>query len=428
MKVLWFSLSPCGSIRRNNLVRYSQGWMISLEDEIKKHNDIDLNVCFISPKREEQEFTFEGVHYYPVFRDSAKYGIMRVWNRFRLSLEDDDAHMFPQLVDVVNKVKPDIIHIHGTEECFGSISTYAKEIHIPVAFSIQGILNPYCDFFFRGLPQSFVNKHEGLKNKILGMSFITDEKWFKKIALRECGYLTSADYILGRTNFDHVITGLFNQNRKYYIVNEILRPEFYSYKWDKPSFGEKITIVSTVSVGLYKGYETLLKAAYLLTSLTKFKFEWKIIGYDSNHRIAKLTHKYLGLDPTKCNITFCGRMDAYEMVSTMCEADIFCQVSHIENSPNSLCEAMLLGMPIVATFAGGTSSLIEDRKEGLLIQDGDAYTMAGTIYELSQDIKKAKYYGEKARERAMIRHDRQGVKNELIEAYNKILECQNCQD
>lgn len=36
MKVLWYSLSPCGSMRRDRVNRYIQGWMISLEDEIKK--------------------------------------------------------------------------------------------------------------------------------------------------------------------------------------------------------------------------------------------------------------------------------------------------------------------------------------------------------------------------------------------------------
>lgn len=35
-KILWFSLSPCGSIRRSGELRVIQGWMISLEDEIKK--------------------------------------------------------------------------------------------------------------------------------------------------------------------------------------------------------------------------------------------------------------------------------------------------------------------------------------------------------------------------------------------------------
>lgn len=40
--------------------------------------------------------------------------------------------------------------------------------------------------------------------------------------------------------------------------------------------------------------------------------------------------------------------------------------SHIENSPNNLCEAMILGMPCIATDAGGTSTLLSNMKDGLL--------------------------------------------------------------
>ena len=37
LNILWFSLSPCGSMRRNGSNRVIQGWLISLEDEIKKN-------------------------------------------------------------------------------------------------------------------------------------------------------------------------------------------------------------------------------------------------------------------------------------------------------------------------------------------------------------------------------------------------------
>ena len=48
LNILWFSLSPCGSMRRNGSNRVIQGWMISLEDEIKKNKEIDLHVAYFS--------------------------------------------------------------------------------------------------------------------------------------------------------------------------------------------------------------------------------------------------------------------------------------------------------------------------------------------------------------------------------------------
>ena len=55
MRILWYSLSPCGSIRRSGEQRVIQGWMISLEDEIKKVKDIDLHVAYFSDTESENE-------------------------------------------------------------------------------------------------------------------------------------------------------------------------------------------------------------------------------------------------------------------------------------------------------------------------------------------------------------------------------------
>ena len=41
-----------------------------------------------------------------------------------------------------------------------------------------------------------------------------------------------------------------------------------------------------------------------------------------------------------------------------------------ENSPNSLAEAMVSGMPIIAYNVGGISSMFENGKSGILVEAG----------------------------------------------------------
>ena len=113
------------------------------------------------------------------------------------------------------------------------------------------------------------------------------------------------------------------------------------------------------------------------------------------------------------------------MVDIMLNSDIYIQVSHIENSPNSVCEAMLLGMPIIASFAGGTSSILSDGKEGILVQDGDPYTLAGMIVWLSQNFDSGKKMGINAKMRALKRHDRQRISEHLFATYKEILSLSN---
>lgn len=226
---------------------------------------------------------------------------------------------------------------------------------------------------------------------------------------------------MGRTFWDKDITLLFNYNRKYFTVNEILRNEFYTAKWEKNQFENQLQLVSIVSFGVYKGYETILKTAKLLTNYAHFKFTWNIIGYDTNTPMLQITEKALKLSHQNYNIKLHGRQNSQQIVEILKSSDIYCHVSHIENSPNSVCEAMIMGMPIISGYAGGTSSLLEHEKDGILVQDGDPYILAGAICDMQSDFEKARRYGLNAKAKAEQRHNPERIVNELLHAYKDIL-------
>lgn len=168
--------------------------------------------------------------------------------------------------------------------------------------------------------------------------------------------------------------------------------------------------------------ETVLKTASLLKQYSGVDFEWHIVGYDSSTKWVRICEKMTGIKTTDSNIVFHGRIDAEQLSDLLCFMDIYVHVSHIENSPNSVCEAMLLGMPVIASFAGGTASLLENGKEGELVQDGDNYVLAGVIIKLYKNPLLAQSYADAARKRALFRHDKQRIVGELLAGYNAILE------
>ena len=61
MKILWFANSPCGSIRKHKGQALSGGWLISLEDEVKKHHEINLHVAYFS-ETENESFAVSYTH------------------------------------------------------------------------------------------------------------------------------------------------------------------------------------------------------------------------------------------------------------------------------------------------------------------------------------------------------------------------------
>lgn len=420
INVLWFAPTPCGSVRRNNAkIKSSGGWLISLEDELKYRNDVDLHVAFFS-NSESQDFKFDRVSYHPIPIKMAKGRINRLLHQY-WPMSIVDRNLRPLMLDIVKKVNPNLIHIHGTEERFGMIQE--NIIDIPICFSIQGIIEIIGKKYFSGIPKAEIAKYDTWKDRLWRVSFLDGYQNIIYRGKRENTFLPNAQYILGRTFWDRDVTLAMNPQRKYYVADEVMRKPFYEKVWRKESWSKcKIKIISTLSSGIYKGFEVALETAKILKYNSKLDFEWLIAGYEKDAKIVYVSSRITGLTPDKLGIKFLGRLDAEQLSEQLANSDIFVHVSHIENSPNSVCEAMLVGIPIIASFTGGTSSILQNGKEGILVQDGDPYVLAGAIVDMFQHFKMAKNFGIEARKRALPRHNPKRIADELFVTYTKILE------
>lgn len=415
MKILWFTNTPCSLSRKYNPNIVSGGWMEALENKLNTSKDIELYISFYDSKKSDP-VKFGNTQYYPVLRK--RNYVLEIIKRLFSYGNDDDVEL-SRLLEVVEKIKPDIIHIHGTEENFGLLQKYVTQ---PVVVSIQGVVNPLNEKFFSGIPSDIAKKNETLISRLLLRTQSKSFVQFKSIAKRELEILNNSKNVIGRTNWDRRVTLVLAENRKYYHIDELLRSEFYSKKWNSDNFSSMDIRIATVSSNnIYKGFETIVKAAQILSNLKGIEFSWKIIGLSDNDSIVKMTLSWLKINLEDINVKLLGKMSPEKFIPIMQESNIFCQTSHIENSSNSLCEAMYLGMPIVATYAGGTDSMLENNKEGLLVQNGDPFAVAGAIVELKANTKKAFEMAENARSRAIKRHDPEKITIGLIDLYKNLL-------
>ena len=74
-----------------------------------------------------------------------------------------------------------------------------------------------------------------------------------------------------------------------------------------------------------------------------------------------------------------GYLDGDAMVRELLRTHVFAITSYIENSANSLAEAMMVGMPCIASFVGGLPSMIHDNDTGLLYPVEDVPLLANKI-------------------------------------------------
>jgi glycosyltransferase involved in cell wall biosynthesis len=117
-----------------------------------------------------------------------------------------------------------------------------------------------------------------------------------------------------------------------------------------------------------------------------------------------------------------GALNAKEMAAELVRSQVFVSPSFIDNSPNALCEAQLVGMPVISTYTGGVPSLVENGKTGLFFPTGDTPTLAAKLREVFENDDFARQLGSRAREIAQQRHAPDRVVSALIQAYEDVLQ------
>lgn len=94
--------------------------------------------------------------------------------------------------------------------------------------------------------------------------------------------------------------------------------------------------------------------------------------------------------------------------------DVFVMSSISEALPTVLCEAMILGKPVVVTNCSGCRELVDEERYGLMAEQNDE-SLADKMSQYIQQEELVKYYAQKSGERADI-FDTEKV----IQAYYKI--------
>lgn len=163
----------------------------------------------------------------------------------------------------------------------------------------------------------------------------------------------------------------------------------------------------------------MLKTAEILKS-HEFDFEWHVAGVVPFDMLQIVTRKERrSFD--NCNIIVHGFLPASGVYRLLSESTIYVHTAYAENSPNSICEAQCLGIPVISTNVGGISTLVHDQDDGILVPANDPWTMAYQIMQLAKDTQKMKEFSVKARKRALTRHSKENIKKDLINCYRDVL-------
>ena len=98
--------------------------------------------------------------------------------------------------------------------------------------------------------------------------------------------------------------------------------------------------------------------------------------------------------------------------------NVFISASTIENSPNSVGEALLLGVPVVTSDVGGVSSITKHNETAFLYPSDEPYMLAYYVCKVFEEQGLAVSMGEKASKKAKLDYDCQDIVNKILTVYN----------
>lgn len=335
MKILWVEPSRPGP------------WSLMLAKGLAQHGGVQLTIvrCRADLKSAQERERKDGIDYLYLkaphhLVDLAALYRTRIAALHRLLAQEAPKHQ--------------VLHLHGTEHQYHVAS---RGIDIPQVVSMQGIMQE-CAKFTR--PTHWKD--------------VRFAAW-RLAAYYERHYLGHINHFSCRTHLDTSFVKSVSPKAHIHTNWEMIRPEFFGDHFST----QKKKLLFTGGTSPIKGIKEVLQAFDQLRRDTDLKL--MISGHIDPAQIQRLIARH-GLRHIQPNdIELKGYQNAEGMAKLFEEAFCLLHPSYVDNSPNTVCEAQIAGLPVVASNVGGVSSLVAHRQTGMLV-NVNANEVAQAVREL----------------------------------------------
>lgn len=267
----------------------------------------------------------------------------------------------------------DVVHIFGIEH------SYLKKIYNYLDYDKTLLYIAGLQFVYEQKYYANFFNYYNTYNPLLFLGMWLQKEIMKKGGTIEKYLLKKGKYVTGRTFWDKKYALQINPQLKYYKCNESLRFEFYNAeKWNINEINKHSIFVTQAAYSI--------KAAHIIIEIVrKLKNKYpdiicNIAGeniLESTSMLTKMKSSYAYAIKSSIkkyslenNIKYVGFANANQVISYLKHSNCYLSSAVIENSCNSLQEAMLLGTPCVSSKVGGLESIAKDG-ENVLFYDFD---------------------------------------------------------
>lgn len=388
MKILWLAPWP----HPREATAPPVPWIGALAHLLRQQPEVALTVLHWTPKIESvEEFESENIRFVYLKAPSVRADILTLYQR-RIALVKSYLKRHYHHYD--------LLHLHGSEL---QVPAMTARLPVPQLLSVQGLVSQY---------PPFVPGSEKLLKALWTLSGYYERR-----------FLPAVHHFICRTHWDHALVQQLSPGCTIYHNWEVLRPAFFRPLTE--SVPGRLQVVFLGGMQVMKGFREVLAAVDILRQ--DLNVTLIITGQASPAQVQAAVQaaglRHLGPADIEC----WGLLPAADLAQLFSESLCLLHPSYVDNSPNSVCEAQVAGLPVVASDVGGVRSLIEDEVTGLLCTLEPA-SIARQARRLHDDPALRQRLATQAATVARQRHDPAVIVARTLAIYKKVVAAYKADD
>ena len=333
------------------------------------------------------------VYYLYKYKKNIKFKILKILlNKTSLIYRLNTIIARKNIKKIINKIGPDLIHLHGVENPRYSSGLLSFIGEIPELVTIQGFITKSTVAKSKRVMHKKNIERKLLQNcKNFGVRTIDSIKYIKK----------------------------FNSHANFYLHNYPYMLPNYRKNLDK-NICSKYDFVFFTRICKDKGIEDLLFAMKYVKQI-KPQSKLLVIGKSSPNYLIELKRIVTKLELRK-NVIFTGFLQTQDEVHKLVsKAKICIHPSYHDNLPSTIIESMYIGLPVITYNVDGIDILNKNRESIILVNKGNSKKLGKKMIDLLLNKNKARTIIENARITVKKFYDSEKIYYDLLKIYKNII-------
>lgn len=417
MKVLWIVNATLNELSRALFNKPSNGlWMDALLSDFRGRKDYEIVVATTLPRRDSYRLQTENITYYalpddyPLLYNENKPENIRAWQ------------------ELIETEKPDLIQVWGTEFTHGLCALRAAK-GIPSVIYMQGLLQSIAENYRSGISERDLKKTRTLRDFLRKDGILQQQAKFFAGAKKEAEMLRLSGAIISENEWCNSAVRAIVPDIRVYDCPLSINKVFSQYRWNAETV-ERHSIICTASGYILKGLHVLLEAVAKLKPKypdiklyvpgKKMVAEKGLRAWLRKDGYTNYIERMIRERNLADHIVWLGNLPQQELAAEYAKRQVFVMPSAIENHSSSLKEAMIVGMPCVASAVGGIPEYVRDGESGFLYPFEDRSALADKIATIFEDDALATRFGNAAREDMLKLHGGEHLLERVTEIYQSM--------